>query len=255
MLKKVLIIISMLLVTAYLVLAMTHLNTHPEHVKCKKIEVIIKDTSDVDILTKSGIVQVLNNQGIHLVGKRMQDIDTKSLEKIARRFPLVRDVNCYKTMTGKIRIEVTQRIPVLHVIDDRGADYYIDNVGTFLPSVPTYVAFRPIVTGTVSPWFAKNFLYKLGVYLYYNDFWHAAIQQINILPRWEIQLVPRIGNHIIYLGRMDNYDVKLNRLKAFYEKGLNRVGWNKYSCISLEFSNQIICTKRSCEISSNDSIK
>ena len=34
------------------------------------------------------------------------------------------------------------------------------------------------------------------------------------------------------------------KLKTFYEKGLNQVGWNKYSRISLEFNNQIICTKK-----------
>jgi cell division protein FtsQ len=151
-------------------------------------------------------------------------------------------------MSGKIRIEVNQRIPVLHVMDNKGADYYIDNLGTIIPSIPTYVAYRPIVTGEVDHWFAKNFLYKLGDYLYYNSFWHAAIQQINVLPRWDLQLVPRVGNHIVYMGRMDHYEEKLNRLKEFYEKGLNRVGWNKYSGISLEFNNQIICTKRADEM-------
>ena len=37
---------------------------------------------------------------------------------------------------------------------------------------------------------------------------------------------------------------KFERLKTFYEKGLNQIGWNKYSRISLEFNNQIICTKK-----------
>ena len=37
---------------------------------------------------------------------------------------------------------------------------------------------------------------------------------------------------------------RLDPMKIFYKKGLNQVGWNKYSRISLEFSNQIICTKK-----------
>ena len=41
----------------------------------------------------------------------------------------------------------------------------------------------------------------------------------------------------------DHFEDKLDRLKTFYGKALNEVGWNKYSRISLEFSNQIICTK------------
>ena len=47
-----------------------------------------------------------------------------------------------------------------------------------------------------------------------------------------------------HLGKLDNFENKLARLKEFYKKGLNQVGWNKYSRINLEFSNQIICTKR-----------
>ena len=55
---------------------------------------------------------------------------------------------------------------------------------------------------------------------------------------------PGLGDHLVYLGKLENFEDKLARLKEFYKKGLNRVGWNKYSRINLEFSNQIICTKR-----------
>jgi cell division protein FtsQ len=53
-----------------------------------------------------------------------------------------------------------------------------------------------------------------------------------------------VGDHLVYLGKLENFEDKLARLKEFYKKGLNRVGWNKYSRINLEFNNQIICTKR-----------
>jgi hypothetical protein len=86
--KKVLIIVSVIVVAAYLAFAMMRLNVHPEQVRCKKIEVIIKDTSDVDMLTKSGVVEALRARGIHLIGKKMVDIDTRMLEKVALHFPL-----------------------------------------------------------------------------------------------------------------------------------------------------------------------
>ena len=53
-----------------------------------------------------------------------------------------------------------------------------------------------------------------------------------------------VQGHLVYLGKLENFEDKLARLKEFYKKGLNRVGWNKYSRINLEFNNQIICTKR-----------
>ena len=36
---------------------------------------------------------------------------------------------------------------------------------------------------------------------------------------------------------------KLERLRKFYRYGLAQTGWNKYSRISVEFDNQIICKK------------
>ena len=58
-----------------------------------------------------------------------------------------------------------------------------------------------------------------------------------------MELIPRVGDHIIVIGTLTDYSDKLARLKLFYEKVLNQVGWNKYRKINIEFSNQIICTK------------
>ena len=57
------------------------------------------------------------------------------------------------------------------------------------------------------------------------------------------ELVPRVGEHTILLGRPTNVEDKLGRMKEFYTEGLNKVGWNKYSQISLKYNNQIICKK------------
>ena len=56
--------------------------------------------------------------------------------------------------------------------------------------------------------------------------------------------VPRVGDNIVYLGRPDGLRRKLDRLRKFYKYGLSRVGWDRYSYISVEFDNQIICKKR-----------
>jgi cell division protein FtsQ len=101
-----------------------------------------------------------------------------------------------------------------------------------------------IVTGNVDKTFATKELYEFGMFLQKNPLWQAQIQQINVTPSKELELVPRVGDHIIFLGKPGNYKNKFERLKTFYKKGLNEIGWNKYSRISLEFNNQIICTKK-----------
>lgn len=91
-----------------------------------------------------------------------------------------------------------------------------------------------------------------------NELWQNLVEQINVLPNNGIEIIPRIGDHIIYLGQIPEsrsrekrelliknfIDKKLSRLEKFYKYGLSQAGWNKYSYINLEFDNQIICKKR-----------
>ena len=67
--------------------------------------------------------------------------------------------------------------------------------------------------------------------------------QLNVLSDGSVEMVPRVGNHVIYLGKPVNLSQKLDRLEKFYRYGLSKAGWNKYSYINLEFDNQIICKK------------
>ena len=181
---------------------------------------------------------------LYPIGKKMGRISTKSLERELSKHPLIDEAECYKTPSGKVCVEVTQRIPILRVMSANGENYYLDNKGTVMPPDAKCVAHRVIVTGNVEKSFAMKDLYKFGVFLHNNKFWDAQIEQIHVLPDRNIELVPRVGDHLVYLGKLDDFEDKLARLKEFYKKGLNKVGWNKYSRINLEFSNQIICTKR-----------
>ena len=45
------------------------------------------------------------------------------------------------------------------------------------------------------------------------------------------------------LGSVEGFQEKLDRLRIFYREGLEQVGWNKYSTISLAYDGQVVCTK------------
>ena len=244
MIKRILLSIVLLLVLAYLIVAVTAFNRKPAGQVCRDVELVIKDTVYAGFITKKEVAAMLEKKGVSPIGKHLDRIRTKTLEQALSKHPLIDEVECYKTPSGKLCIEVTQRIPILRIMSANGENYYLDNKGTVMPPDAKCVAHRAIVTGNVEKSFAMKDLYKFGVFLQNNPFWEAQIVQINVLPGKEIELVPRVGNHIIYLGKLEHFEDKLKRLKTFYEKGLNQVGWNKYSRISLEFGNQIICTKK-----------
>ena len=57
-------------------------------------------------------------------------------------------------------------------------------------------------------------------------------------------MVPRVGRHLLEIGSADNVGEKLDRLMHFYRKGLDEIGWNKYSVISVAYDGQVVCRKR-----------
>jgi cell division protein FtsQ len=67
--------------------------------------------------------------------------------------------------------------------------------------------------------------------------------QINVVKNSEVELVPRVGNHIVLLGGVDRYEQKLEKLNKFYTEGLGYDSWNKYKVINLKYENQVVCSK------------
>ncbi|MCK9160725.1 MAG: cell division protein FtsQ [Bacteroidaceae bacterium] len=244
MLKKIFQIIFLLLVILYLIIAITKFNNKPDNQTCNGMELIIKDSNNKDFISRGEIVTILKHKNLYPVGKKMKDINTRTIEKTLIAHPLIENTECYKTPSGRIHIELYQRIPILHVYNNNGSNYYIDNKGAIIPERSGCIANCVIATGNITKSFLAKDLYKFGVFLQNNKFWNAQVEQINVLPDNNIELVPRVGDHLIYLGKIDDYENKLERLKAFYEKALSKVGWNKYSRINVEFDNQIICSKR-----------
>lgn len=244
MFKKILLSAALLLIAAYLVAAITAFNRKPAAQTCSDVQLVIKDSIYAGFITRKEVVSILKEKGLNPIGKELTDIHTRKLEQELAKHPLIDRVECYKTPSGKVCVEVHQRIPVLRVMSANGDNYYLDNKGTVMPPSAKCVAHLAVATGKIDKNFAKNKLYPFGMYLQNDPFWNAQIEQIHVLSDKTVELVPRVGDHLIYLGRIDGYERKLKRVKVFYQKALNQVGWNKYSRISVEFDNQVICTRR-----------
>jgi len=115
-------------------------------------------------------------------------------------------------------------------------------VGNIMPG-GRYTSDLVVATGHITRRYAQQTLMPIGNLIINDRFWRSQIEQLHILPDGSMEMVPRVGNHIVYLGRPTDISRKLGRLEKFYKYGLSQAGWNKYSYINLEFDNQIICRK------------
>lgn len=241
--KKTTVVILDIAILVYLVFAITAFNKPDELATvCSEVKIDIQHDVTDGFLNAEEVKKYLEYNKVYPLAKPVKDIDTRHIEEVLRQSPFVETAECYKTQYGTICITLKQRTPVLRVKADNGDDYYIDNHGSLMTNT-RYPSNLIVATGNISRKYAQKELTSIGNMLVNNDFWQSQIEQINVLADGSIEIVPRVGEHIIYLGSPTNLENKLNRLEKFYRYGLSKAGWNKYSYISLEFDNQIICKK------------
>ena len=244
MLKKIAIGFVVLSLTTYLLGSVIFLSRRATgRQKCSAVQVeVLNKTADAHFDEKD-VVAFLNENQLNPVGWSMAKIHTRAVETALETEVLVQNAEVYKTVGGAVKINVTMRTPILRVIAN-GKNYYIDDVGAVMPIPADFATHVPVATGNVSEAFAMEELYKFVVSLHGDSFWDDLTEQINVLLNLDIELIPKVGDHVILLGKMADYPENLSKLRLFYEKGLNKVGWNRYSMINLKYKNQVVCTKK-----------
>jgi cell division protein FtsQ len=95
----------------------------------------------------------------------------------------------------------------------------------------------------------------MGLFIQRDPFLMAMIDQIDINPQRQFELVPKIGEQIIFFGDASDLDLKFEKLKLFYKKIIPVYGWSKYSKINLAYKGQLVTTIRGEADVAADSIR
>jgi len=242
MFKKNLFISIAVILSAYLFCSVFYVDSDSNKSKiCNKLRVDLVYPPARDCLTENDIITAIAKAGLSPVGKEISTIRIAAIEEKLKENELIKRVECYKTVDGTVRIKVYQRVPILRVFSTSG-DYYVDNNGEKMPIPVHFAAYVPVASGSFAFEYAQKQLYEFALFLEQDKFWNSQIKQIYVAPDGNVELTPAVGDHQIILGKMEDYKENLDKLRLFYEKGLSKVGWNKYSVINLKFKNQVVCT-------------
>lgn len=242
--KKSAIVVADIAIAIYLLLAITAFNC-PDTVSdvCTEVKIEIQEGVVSGFLNAEEIKAELIHARLYPLGDRMEDVNIRKIEEKLLQNPFVETAQCYKAQNGRVRISLIQRLPVIRIKADNGEDYYVDTYGNIMPNTQ-YVSNLVIATGPITKSYAQKVLSRVGNFLIRHRLWFCQAEQIHVLSDGTIEMVPLVGEHIVYLGQPVELSRKFARLEKFYKYGLSQVGWNKYSYISVEFNNQIICKKR-----------
>lgn len=259
--KKAGLILIDLLLAAYIVAAFSAFNKPEEKLYvCKDVNIVVADATAHGFIDAKEVLRRLDKSGLNPKGKALSKISCRQIEETLAKTPFVKKAECYKTQDGIVTVNITQRMPVVRIKAINNDDFYIDDQDCIMPN-SEYTSDLIIATGYISRDYAVRYVSPLARMLMADDLYRNLFEQINITKDLGVELIPRLGDNVIYLGRIpqnrvkteriktiqDFVSTKMKRLELFYKYGLSEAGWNQYSEISLEFDNQIICKKKDYE--------
>jgi cell division protein FtsQ len=256
-------IFSWLLLFTSVIVLLGFVHNEQQVLVCKGVSIHIDNEFDHEFIDTEDIRRLIKNSGDSIIGQPVTSIDLSHLERLIENHPSVAKADVYKTIDGEIQVEVRQRNPIIRIFPVNGDGFYIDEEGFFMPlsnkySAKVLVASGQIVAGNLlysssipeiirdDSLAAKTILddlYQLAKFINKDEFLKAQMQQVYVEMTREIELIPRVGNHRIIIGDVNDLEEKFERLMIFYSKGLSRTGWNEYDMINLKYKNQIVCTK------------
>ena len=178
-----------------------------------------------------------------ILGKRYQDINIYLLEEFLDAHPNVKKAELYLTIDGDLCVDVKQRKPLVRIFE-QDTSYYLDEHYERFSLSDRYSARVLQVYWSEMTASRKETLDALMKLIAEDAFLKAQITAVAFDEDDEIMIFPRVGNHKILMGEARDLDKKFENLKVFYKRGLEKVGWDRYTQISLKFENQVVCTKR-----------
>jgi cell division protein FtsQ len=231
-----------------LVVLMSFIEIKKSEVVCKEVKIYIPGNQY--FIDKEEVASILHLSSYTLVGRRIENINLHDLEGKLKASPFIELAKVYADMDGIIRIEISQRQPILRIMNQFDQDFYVDKNGLKIPLSANFTARVLAVNGYIEEPFggkvdtlhtqlAKD-IFKTVSYIRQDSLWDAQIAQVYVNESHEIELVPRVGNQRILLGNADSLAVKFHNLLAFYKQALPQVGWDAYKQINLKYANQVI---------------
>jgi cell division protein FtsQ len=205
------------------------------------------------LIGKASIEALLLDSGLLYPPAAGSTASLSRIEKALESQAFCRSAEAWLDMHGVLRIEYTQRLPVLRIIDNRNNSYYLDTEGKMMPLSSHYTARVTLVSGQIPP-FSHNEDSLQGGNIPLGSFLARAVQKYPILPavgnqikigkEGSLVLISRIGGTRIVLGDTSHFERKIKKLNVLYEEILPRRGWTVYDTVFLNFRNQIVANTK-----------
>lgn len=246
---------AILVAIAYFIVSSSIISQKESEQRCLEFDIKVSDCNERLLVTEEDIKSILLNSSLSILSEPIHNIDINKIEELLLSKSYIKKAEVYTDINGKLNIRIEQRKPIIRV-NTRSYGFYIDESGFVFPLSKNFTDFVPIVTGNPSLPFSigykgqipekenANFTNKLlafAKFLKNNSYWNSMVEQIHVVNENDVELITRVGSHVVKLGSLDDFEYKLHKLDVFYRNGMPSIGWNTYKVVNLAYSNQVVC--------------
>lgn len=191
-------------------------------------------------LTEGSVNKLLIQKYGSLKNVPKEKIVLNTVEKAIEANEMVKSAQVYLTIDGELNSKIIQRKPIGRIEGE--TKFYLDDEGKRMPLSHNHSARVPIITGTISGKALED-VYVILEHINTDDFFRKTVVGIHIKAENEYQLRLRLNNFVVNIGGIEDLKRKFSNFKAFYAKANQDQTLEDYAEVSLEFNNQVVCTK------------
>lgn len=264
--KKIFVTVLWIIAISGLMASLAFVSKKESLVKVGNLDITVNATGENQFVDEDDVKHFFIERHDALLNAEVKDVNINALEKALNSHPAIENADLSVDVNGDVKINVTQRTPLVRVLTMGGESYYIDTQSKLMPLSDKYTARVLVVNGYVHEPYSRRYMfsvneiakneifrevsmlddiYEMAIYITKDTVLNGLVQQLSVNEEKEFEMYPAIGNHKIIFGSATDIAEKFEKLKVFYREGLNKTdNWNKYSIINLKFKNQVVCTKK-----------
>ena len=228
---------------ALLILVSSFGSYKSESLKVSGVEIDIDYTDHQYFVKKNDVASQIMEMYPYIDSLHLREININLLEESLDNHPSIRKAEVYSSLDGILRIDVIQKKPLARV-QNSTSGFYIDEKGDSMQLSSNYSAKVPLVTGLTSLQEQRT-VFDFLKSVQQDDFFKNLFAGIHINANGEWVLYPKPGNHKVRLGKPQNLDKKLERLKTFYQTVVDQNNIDSIKTLDLKYDGQVICRKHS----------
>ena len=260
--KKAFIIAAWLVVGSGMLTLLIAANQKEQAHTCKKLIVTIKGSGSTYAIDKEDIIKRLQTSASEkLIGKALSDFNLVKLEDQLKKDLWIGDADIYFDSQDALHVLITEKDPIARVFTASGNSFYLDSSARRMPLLDKVSIRLPVFTNFPDAKVLKakdsallNDVKQVARFINKDPFWSAQIAQIDITENNTFEAIPVVGNHIIKIGKAEGIETKFKKLFLFYQMVLSKTGFDKYSILDIQFTNQVVATRKGA-VSAIDSVQ